>query len=253
VIPGFAKPAAFQPELDFAVATGDKVEKAGASPKARLKAIVDAHLAAGQESERRFGVSEHVAVIRQRAYIAGVETSSTGVTPVLNPVIGTLNTGSVLEVTDAGVSGAGADPDERPDGFSRAVGAIHEEIASDPARAAEDARKGAQGKTAVAKGLVVDELAPKPTPAEVEAAQAALETKKKVDTALTFYASRERDSAAWKKACASVRSSGKLALRLLLEESATKASEDAAFEVLRRATGQLIPDDETAWTTCLSR
>lgn len=44
------------------------------------------------------GQRSHVMAIRQRAYIQGVEVNQTGVIPVLNPVIGILNTGSILEV-----------------------------------------------------------------------------------------------------------------------------------------------------------
>ncbi|MGE0708885.1 MAG: hypothetical protein AB7N76_22575 [Planctomycetota bacterium] len=40
----------------------------------------------------------HILNIRQRAYIQDVEVNQTGVIPVLNPVIGILNTGAILEV-----------------------------------------------------------------------------------------------------------------------------------------------------------
>jgi type II secretory pathway component GspD/PulD (secretin) len=44
------------------------------------------------------GQRAHMMVVRQRAYIQGVEVNQTGVIPVLNPVVGILNTGSILEV-----------------------------------------------------------------------------------------------------------------------------------------------------------
>ena len=44
------------------------------------------------------GQRSHILNIRQRAYIQDVEVNQTGVIPVLNPVIGILNTGSILEV-----------------------------------------------------------------------------------------------------------------------------------------------------------
>lgn len=44
------------------------------------------------------GQRSHVLNIAQRAYIQDVEVSQTGVIPVLNPVIGVLNTGAILEV-----------------------------------------------------------------------------------------------------------------------------------------------------------
>ncbi|MCZ6691141.1 MAG: hypothetical protein O7H41_16255 [Planctomycetota bacterium] len=39
----------------------------------------------------------HILVINQEAYIADTEINQTGITPVLNPVIGILNSGSILE------------------------------------------------------------------------------------------------------------------------------------------------------------
>jgi len=36
--------------------------------------------------------------VKQRAYIEGVEVNQTGVIPVLNPVVGILNTGAILEI-----------------------------------------------------------------------------------------------------------------------------------------------------------
>ena len=39
----------------------------------------------------------HVLVVNQEAYIADTEINQTGITPVLNPVIGILNSGSILE------------------------------------------------------------------------------------------------------------------------------------------------------------
>lgn len=44
------------------------------------------------------GQRSHILNIRQRAYIQDVEVNQTGVIPVLNPVIGILNTGAILEV-----------------------------------------------------------------------------------------------------------------------------------------------------------
>ncbi|MBX3469910.1 MAG: hypothetical protein KF878_23795 [Planctomycetes bacterium] len=44
------------------------------------------------------GQRSHVLSINQRAYIQDVEVNQTGVIPVLNPVIGILNTGAILEV-----------------------------------------------------------------------------------------------------------------------------------------------------------
>lgn len=44
------------------------------------------------------GQRAHMMVIKQRAYIQGVEVNQTGVIPVLNPVVGILNTGAILEV-----------------------------------------------------------------------------------------------------------------------------------------------------------
>ena len=44
------------------------------------------------------GQRSHMLSIKQRAYIQGVEVNQTGVIPVLNPVVGILNTGSILEV-----------------------------------------------------------------------------------------------------------------------------------------------------------
>lgn len=44
------------------------------------------------------GQRSHILNIRQRAFIQDVEVNQTGVIPVLNPVIGILNTGSILEV-----------------------------------------------------------------------------------------------------------------------------------------------------------
>ncbi len=44
------------------------------------------------------GQRSHLLAINQRAYIQDVEVNQTGVIPVLNPVIGILNTGSILEV-----------------------------------------------------------------------------------------------------------------------------------------------------------
>jgi general secretion pathway protein D len=44
------------------------------------------------------GQRAHMLSIKQRAYIQGVEVNQTGVIPVLNPVVGILNTGSILEV-----------------------------------------------------------------------------------------------------------------------------------------------------------
>ena len=44
------------------------------------------------------GQRSHILNIRQRAFIQDVEVNQTGVIPVLNPVIGILNTGAILEV-----------------------------------------------------------------------------------------------------------------------------------------------------------
>ena len=44
------------------------------------------------------GQRSHILNIRQRAFIQDVEVNQTGVIPVLNPVIGLLNTGAILEV-----------------------------------------------------------------------------------------------------------------------------------------------------------
>jgi general secretion pathway protein D len=44
------------------------------------------------------GQRSHILNINQRAYIQDVEVNQTGVIPVLNPVIGILNTGAILEV-----------------------------------------------------------------------------------------------------------------------------------------------------------
>jgi len=44
------------------------------------------------------GQRAHMLSIKQRAYIQGVEVNQTGVIPVLNPVVGILNTGAILEV-----------------------------------------------------------------------------------------------------------------------------------------------------------
>jgi type II secretory pathway component GspD/PulD (secretin) len=44
------------------------------------------------------GQRAHLLSINQRAYIQDVEVNQTGVIPVLNPVIGVLNTGSILDV-----------------------------------------------------------------------------------------------------------------------------------------------------------
>jgi general secretion pathway protein D len=44
------------------------------------------------------GQRAHLLSIVQRAYIQGVEVNQTGVIPVLNPVVGILNTGSILDV-----------------------------------------------------------------------------------------------------------------------------------------------------------
>jgi len=44
------------------------------------------------------GQRSHILNISQRAYIQDVEVNQTGVIPVLNPVIGILNTGAILEV-----------------------------------------------------------------------------------------------------------------------------------------------------------
>ncbi len=44
------------------------------------------------------GQRSHILNIRQRAYIQDVEVNQTGVIPVLNPVIGIINTGAILEV-----------------------------------------------------------------------------------------------------------------------------------------------------------
>ncbi|HZV01990.1 MAG TPA: hypothetical protein VFF73_35105 [Planctomycetota bacterium] len=44
------------------------------------------------------GQRGHMMSITQRAYIQGVDTNQTGVIPVLNPIVGILNTGSILEV-----------------------------------------------------------------------------------------------------------------------------------------------------------
>jgi type II secretory pathway component GspD/PulD (secretin) len=43
------------------------------------------------------GQRAHMLAIKQRAYIQGVEVNQTGVIPVLNPVVGILNTGAILE------------------------------------------------------------------------------------------------------------------------------------------------------------
>lgn len=43
------------------------------------------------------GQRSHVLAISQSAYIAGLEVNQTGVTPTINPVIGILNAGSILE------------------------------------------------------------------------------------------------------------------------------------------------------------
>ncbi|MCA8924104.1 MAG: hypothetical protein KDD82_20000 [Planctomycetes bacterium] len=47
------------------------------------------------------GQRSHVLNINQRAYIQDVEVNQTGVIPVLNPVIGVLNAGAILEVRPA--------------------------------------------------------------------------------------------------------------------------------------------------------
>ena len=44
------------------------------------------------------GQRSHILNISQRAYIQDVEVNQTGVIPVLNPVIGIINTGAILEV-----------------------------------------------------------------------------------------------------------------------------------------------------------
>lgn len=44
------------------------------------------------------GQRSHILNVRQRAFIQDVEVNQTGVIPVLNPVIGILNTGAILEV-----------------------------------------------------------------------------------------------------------------------------------------------------------
>jgi general secretion pathway protein D len=43
------------------------------------------------------GQRSHVLSVRQKAYIADLEVNQTGVTPTINPVIGILNSGSILE------------------------------------------------------------------------------------------------------------------------------------------------------------
>ncbi|MBI3726199.1 hypothetical protein HY251_19900 [bacterium] len=253
-IPGYVSASTLERELDFAVTLSEAADRAGKSPAARRKAIVDPLLARAGDLERRFGITAHVAVIRQRAYIAGVETSSTGVTPVLNPVVGGLNTGAVLEVTDPGVSGGGTSDDEaRAGGFASALAGIHREIARDPEAAREAADRMATRAIAGAGAKLPGEIAVKPTPPEIEAAEAALLVKKTVETALLAHASREKDAAAWKKARSEAASSGKLARRFLLEAVRAGKHAEAAFEVLRHVTGELIPDDEAAWTLYLSR
>ena len=44
------------------------------------------------------GQTSHTLVVRQSAYIQDLEVNQTGVIPVINPVIGVLNSGSILEV-----------------------------------------------------------------------------------------------------------------------------------------------------------
>ncbi|MHC4828814.1 MAG: type II secretion system protein GspD, partial [Planctomycetota bacterium] len=70
----------------------------------QLQAIVDA---VKREQEARQvdaprvtvfnGQRSHVLTIDQRAYISDIEVNQTGVTPTINPVIGVLNSGSILE------------------------------------------------------------------------------------------------------------------------------------------------------------
>ena len=71
----------------------------------QLEAIVEAvkkRQKARQVSSPRLtvfnGQRAHLLAVTQRAYISDVELNQTGVVPVLNPVIGILNTGSILDV-----------------------------------------------------------------------------------------------------------------------------------------------------------